>query len=378
MAISEQSNRKRYNGWAIWDNYHTQLPLLSLLDSVRYQDIVSSIEGLYLSGKKNYATLYEPSNTVRTEHAMVVLSDAVRKGYYVNFHAIRDSLVKEADLLSLAKPDKALESCYDFWALAELFAINGDTLNAKRFYTKAKEYKEHWVNEFKDMSKKDVDQMGARGMYQGTVWQYRWLVPYDVKNLVALAGGDSVFTDQLNYFFENDLYNHANETDLHAPALYNATNTPWKSQLLMHSYAIDTVIQYYFNDNSRGIAPFVDRIYKNDPKTYIRTMDDDAGAMSGWFVLTACGISPACVGMPVFYLNVPLFPKIKLNNLTINVLNFNNTNPYIAKVILNGKELHRNYLTYQELIKGGTLIIHASATPVKNQVKEKWISEITE
>ena len=107
-------------------------------------------------------------------------------------------------------------------------------------------------------------------------------------------------------------------------------------------------------------------------------MDVDAGAMSGWFVLTAFGISPACVGMPLFYLNVPLFPKIKINNLSINVLNFKNSNPYIAKVILNGKELHRNYLTYQELIKGGTLIIHASATPVKSQVKEKWVSEIRE
>ncbi|RZK85076.1 MAG: alpha-mannosidase, partial [Pedobacter sp.] len=78
----------RYNGWAIWDNYRTQLPLLSLIVPERYQGITNSIADLYNSGKKDYATQTEPSNTVRTEHGIVVLLDAYRKGYKVDFNKI--------------------------------------------------------------------------------------------------------------------------------------------------------------------------------------------------------------------------------------------------------------------------------------------------
>ncbi|WP_295125358.1 glycoside hydrolase domain-containing protein [uncultured Chitinophaga sp.] len=376
-----QSSTKRYNGWAIWDNYRTQLPLLSLMYPGQYADMATSIAEMYLRGKKDYATQTEPSNTVRTEHAMVVLLDAIRKGYKIDIAAIRDQLIKEADGLDFGTPDKALEASYDTWALSQILAANGDTGLAAKYLAKALGYKTYWNKDFRDISKNDVDRMQARGLYQGTIWQYRWFVPFDVKGLIGLTGREEAFTQQLDYFFDNDLYNHANEPDLQAPLMYNATAKPWKSQQLMHAYAADTVVQYYFNDNSRGIDPFVDRIYKNIPQSYIRTMDDDAGAMSAWFVFTASGIHPACVGWPVYYLNVPLFPEVKLQwpgrqPLQIRVQNYADKNVYIAKVVLNGKVLNRNYLTQQEITNGGTLLITASATPVKEQATERWVAEV--
>jgi putative alpha-1,2-mannosidase len=150
----------------------------------------------------------------------------------------------------------------------------------------------------------------------------------------------------------------------------------------MRKYAVDTVVQYYFNDNSRGIDPFVDVIYQNKPDTYIRTMDDDAGAMSAWYVLTACGIMPACVGSPEYYLNVPLFKSITFNwpgkkALVITVENEGVQNRYISKVMLNGKALNRNYITHDELMAGGTLTIVAAAKPDTTWgVKERWISSL--
>lgn len=56
-----------YNGWAIWDNYRTRPPLLSIAYPEKYQDIAASISNLYPYRKKDYATKHEPSNTVRTE-----------------------------------------------------------------------------------------------------------------------------------------------------------------------------------------------------------------------------------------------------------------------------------------------------------------------
>lgn len=370
-----------YNGWAIWDNYRTQLPLLSVAYPDKYKGIVSSIANLYRSGKHDYAGMQEPTNTVRTEHAIVVLLDSYRKGYPVKFEPIIDSLIREVDHLDFSKPDKALESSYDTWALSEILGILKKEALSKIYRDKALEYRKYWNADFKDLTKKDVDKVQARNLYQGTIWQYRWFVPFDVKGLIELTGGNQSYIAQLDNFFDKDLYNHANEPDLQVPLMYNTTSQSYKSQELMHRFAVDTVIQYYFNDNSKGIDPFIDRAYKNEPKAYIRTMDDDAGAMSAWWILTACGISPACPGWPVYYLNVPLFSNVTIRYpgkaaLNIKVENYSLSNKYINKVILNGKILQRNYITHQELAAGGKLIIVAADKPVNNPSLERWISEM--
>jgi putative alpha-1,2-mannosidase len=368
-----------YNGWAIWDNYRTQLPLLSVAFPERYQDIAYSIANLYNYGKKDYATKLEPTPTVRTEHGIVVILDAMRKGYRVDARKIIDSLVREVDRLDFGSPDKALESSYDTWALSEILGMIGDKAGSEKYRTKALEYKNYWNKDFKDVTRPDVDRMQARKLYQGTIWQYRWFVPFDVKGLIDLAGGEKTYLEQLDHFFKKDLYNHANEPDLQVPTMYNATPQAWKSQKLMHNYAVDTVVQYYFNDNSRGIDPFVDRIYKNVPQAYVRTMDDDAGAMSSWFVLTATGISPACVGWPVYYLNVPLFESVVFNwengrKLEISVKNFSDRNIYIKSVELNGKVLGRNWISQKELMEGGKLVFTATDQPQENA--NIWLTDM--
>ena len=362
---------KVYNGWAIWDNYREQLPLLSLIKPKTYQNITTSIANLYRFGKKNWATEHETSPTVRTEHAMVVLLDAYKKGYEVDFEAIKDSLLYEADHLDFGAPDKALESSYDLWAMSEILKATGDKNTAKTYLDKALDYKAYWDKDFKDLSKNDVDRMQARGLYQGTIWQYRWFVPWDVNGLQDLIGGAEAFEGQLDQFFEEFNYNHANQPDLQVPGLYNATRQPWKSQKLFREILLDTVVQTYFNDNSKGIDPYVGRIYQNKPKAYLRTMDDDAGTMSSWFVLHGMGLSVANVGSPVYYLTAPIFKEVNLNLATgktfkISVRNYNKEHFYVKSVTLNGKPLNRNWLTHEELTSGGNLIIETADTPNKD------------
>lgn len=377
----QSSATAMYHGWSVWDNYKTQLPLLSLLDPVRYQHIITSIANLYRYGKNNWATQTEPANSVRTEHTIVVLLDAYRKGYTVDFASIKDSLLNEMEQLDFSKPDKALESSYDIWAMAEILTILKEDILAAIYRQKAGEWKKYWQSDFADLQKNDVDRVGARGMYQGTIWQYRWFVPFDVKGLIAMTGGEQAFTQQLDTFFDKDLYNHANEPDIQVPYLYQATAQPWKSQAIIRKYAKDTVVQYYFNDNSRGIDPFINRVYRNQPDAFIRTMDDDAGAMSAWYVLAAAGLSPACVGWPVWYVHVPLFPTVTLNAtkqpFTITVKNFNDKHPYIRSLTLNGKSLSRNWLTQSEIIQGGKLVIETSPVPAKQWgTQDTWVTDI--
>lgn len=380
-GVVKQDDETHYNGWAIWDNYRTQLPLLSIIAPERYQGMVKSIAELYHSGKKDYAGQHEPTNTVRSEHAIVVLLDAYRKGYHVDFAGISDSLEKEIKGLDYKSPDKALESSYDHWAMSEIFKILNNPGKATFHKNKALEYKAYWNKDFKDLTKSDVDRMQARGLYQGTIWQYRWFVPYDFKGLVALDGGEQAYLTKLDEFFGRDLYNHANEPDLQVPLMYNITRQGYKSQYWMHQLAADTVIQNYFNDNSRGIGSYIGKIYRNQPQAYLRTMDDDAGAMSAWYVFTASGFSPACVGWPVYYLNVPLFPIVtyQLPNgktFKIEVENFGSKNKFIKQVFLNQKPYNKNYITQDDINKGGVLKIVSTPEPVKLSTTENWISGI--
>jgi len=365
----QRAKDTRYHGWAIWDNYKTQLPLLALAYPTIFANVATSIANLYPYGKKDFATKKEPANSVRTEHAIVVLLDALNKGYSVPFSSIRDSVKAEVDRLDFNKPDKALESAYDTWAFAQLLRKNGEKELASQYLNKAATYKDYWKKDFEDLSKPDIDRMSARRMYQGTIRQYRWSIPFDVQGLIQLTGGKQSFTTQLDEFFDWNYYNRANEPDLMSPLLYNVSTTPWKAQEWIHKFAVDTTIHHYFNDNSRGIGSTIDILYKNQPQAYIRTMDDDAGAMSAWFVWAAIGVQPALIGEPVYYLHLPLFNEVNLTlshgkSFRITVSDYQENDAYIAEAYLNGKKLNRNWLTHQEIMQGGVLQLKASAAPV--------------
>ncbi|WBL24329.1 glycoside hydrolase domain-containing protein [Zunongwangia sp. HGR-M22] len=378
----QKSKHPVYNGWAIWDNYREQLPMLSLLYPEKFESIAKSIGNLYKFGKKDWATEHEPSPTVRTEHASVVLLDAYKKGYPIDFESIKKHLIKEADQLDYSSPNKALESAYDNWAISEIFEIIDDTLISKKYKEKASEYKNAWLNDFADLSKPDIDNMQARGLYQGTIWQYRWFVPFDIAGLKKLTGNEDEFLKQLDQFFNDNNYNHANQPDLQVPGLYNATKQPWKSQKLFRELLLDTVVQNYFNNNSKGVDPYVGRIYKLQPKSYLRTMDDDAGTMSSWFVMRSLGLSPANVGDPIYYLTAPIFKSIKIkvdndNSFTIRVKNYHKDHFYIQSAYLNGVKIERNWLTQDEIRKGGDLILETSSKPNKKWgIKNQWISNL--
>lgn len=58
----------------------TKFPLLVLTEPAKMRDMATSLIHLYATGKKDWSTGFESTPTVRTEHAVILLLDAYRKG----------------------------------------------------------------------------------------------------------------------------------------------------------------------------------------------------------------------------------------------------------------------------------------------------------
>ncbi|MFD1256899.1 glycoside hydrolase domain-containing protein [Mucilaginibacter terrae] len=346
-----------YHGWSLWDNFRTEMPLLTITEPAVMNDFCRSLVDLYHEGKAPWATATEPYPTVRTEHAVITLLDCYRKGINkFDLKSVYPLLVKEAAAYPDKSPDQQLESAYDYWALSQIAKILGKD-DMIRYALQAAKYKNIWKAKFLNMNE-NSDIVGGDGLYEGTLWQYRWFVPYDIRGMMELKGNKE-FLKELEYFFENHLYNHANEPDISVPYLFNFTSKPYLTQKIVDQLLTKPVRDDYAT-HGKFKTPYIGLTYELKPDGYVPEMDDDAGTMSSWYVLASMGIYPANVGDPVYTLSSPIFNSVTIkvsNNKKFRVISEKRTDRaiYIQKAWLNRKPLKRNWITHKEIINGGVL-----------------------
>lgn len=368
--LYKTKQKNHFHGWSVWDTFRTKLPLFSLLYREHYIDMMSSLGELYKQGKVDWSTPTEPFLTVRTEHAITVLLDAARKDLLnYSLQDIYPQLQKEIKNLSFETPDKILESSYDLWAMAKIAENLGYIEDANIYLAKAYEYQKVWDEKFKIMGK-DADIMGGADLYQGTIWQYRWFVPFDIRGIQEKLGGKDIFEEQLDYFFNNNLFNVGNQPDIQVPFLYLYTDSPWKTQKLVHQILTEPTVNRY--GSKMFEHPIIREVFLDSPEGYITDMDDDAGTMSGWYIFASMGIYPVCPGEPFYALSSPLFEKTTIHidtkkTFVIHADGLSDKNIYIQSAMLNGKQLDRAWIKHNEIISGGELIFKMGADPNK-----KW------
>ncbi len=367
--IYEGSSNPYYHGWSIWDTFRTKLPLLSLLYPKKYSQMLASIGALYKQGKPKWATETEPYITIRTEHTIVVLLEAHRKGLLsFQLGEIYPYLKKEMEGLSFKSPDSVLESSFDLWAMSEIARDLGYEEDSKKYLSKAMKYQNTWKEKFMIMDK-NSDTMHGDGLYEGTLWQYRWFVPFDITGIQKLVGGKESFETQLDYFFDNELFNMGNQPDIQVPYLYAYTNSPWKTQKVVHSLLTEKTNNWY-GTHKKWEKPLIRKIFTDSPKGYIKEMDDDAGTMSAWYVWSAMGFYPVFPGDTQMVISAPQFDKININlpkgKLEINTKKTSEKAIYIQKVEVDGKPWNTCFINFNQLIEGGKIDIELGETPNKN------------
>ena len=263
--LASAKERHQYFGWSIWDNFRTQLPLLTIIEPRRMQDITASLAALYFEGKENWATLNEPLPTVRTEHSAIVLLDAWQKGIRsFNPEKLLPKLALEADNMPRNSPDQILEATYDDWAVSRFANIVGDAGLEKQYTEKAKSYRSVWSEKFQTITDKS-DIMHGDGLYEGTLWQYRWFVPHDTQWVVNRLGGREIYNDQLTHFFDHDLYNAGNQPDIQTPFLFSLTGEPWKTQKIVHQL-LQTETKNWYGTHDKKVQPYVGKIFQTKPE----------------------------------------------------------------------------------------------------------------
>lgn len=359
--VHEARNSEYYSSWSLWDTFRTKFPLLALMEPATMSDISQSLVRLYQTGKVNWSTDSEATPSVRTEHAIILLLDAYRKGIKgIDFRACYPQLRQEAKDLLKNSPDQKLESACDLWAMAQIADIIGEKVDAAEYRMQSEQlFEKTWKQEFMKIDS-SYTKMGGNGLYQGTRWQYRWAVPQYLDNMIVWAGGKETLNAQLTDFFDQHLYNQGNEPDIHVPYLFNRLGSPEKTQRCVYDLLCEKIVHKY-GGNAEYRTPYVGRAYKNSPEGYMPEMDEDDGTMGAWYVFSAMGIYPLIVGEPVYDLTSPLFEHIILQlengkTFTIKTSNRKKATAPVKNILLNGKKHASWQLSHDVIMNGGKLV----------------------
>ena len=349
-----------YSNWSLWDTFRTKFPLLVLTEPAKMRDMATSLIHLYATGKKDWSTGFESTPTVRTEHAVILLLDAYRKGITnLDFRKGYAGMKQEMERLPMRSPDQKMESAYDLWAMARIAEIIGEKADSEQYRQRSVSlFEETWKKEFMNVTPA-FEVMKNNGLYQGTRWQYRWAAPQYIDKMIEWVGQDSL-RSQLTYFFDHHLYNQGNEPDIHVPYLFNRLGAPEKTQQIVRSLMTEPMIHKY-GGNSEFKTPYQGKAFKNAPEGYSPEMDEDDGTMSAWYVFGAMGFYPLLVGDEYYDLTSPLFDRVLLrltngNVLTIQTEGRKKKDAPIKSIHFNGKKIDDYRISHNELIKGGELI----------------------
>jgi len=402
-----------YNNYAFWDSFRTKYPLYSLWVPDVYRDITKSLRDIYeqagnwdpfpdndhpphgfcytVRGKDGF----QPFSTCRHEHMLMVVADAYVKGlfdfpletvYPYMKHEAMIQMPEKYDSIGFipARPDQTGEYSWDNWCMAQMANELGKNEDYDYFIKRSEYWRNTWDPSIKYFRARAADGTWLdfpddptvnreKYTYEGSKWHWRWNIVHDIPSLMENFGGNEVFLNELEYFFDNDLYTAGNQIDIHAPYLFNMAGAPWLTQKWVRKILTEPIVQKYGTHNFFP-EPIFDRVYKTTPDGYLEEMDCDYGCMAAWYNLSAMGLYQVCPGEPVYQITAPIFDEVKISldekiypgkSFVIRAKNLSNENIYIQSATLNGKELNRSWINHDEIVKGGELVFEMGKEPNK-------------
>lgn len=396
--------------FSFWDTFRAEMPLLTLIDPARTNDVICTMirqyeQGGWLPAPQQFGNAY--TNDMIGDHAVPAIVDAYRKGiqnYDVAqaYAAVRKNALEVppaahpskgrvalASYLKLGhvpyeevnvSVSRTLEYAYNDWCVALFAKALGKNDDAALFRKRAANYRNVFDPETRFARPKDaagawlapfdptfVGHGKDQHYAEANAWQYTWFVPQDVPGLMKLMGGREKFVERLDALFTTNAemgkavldisgiigqYAHGNEPGHHTIYLYDYAGEPWKAQHMARR-----VVEELYHDGPDGLCG-----------------NEDMGQMSAWYIFSTLGFYPATPGLNVYLIGSPAFAKATIHldralyggaTFTIEARNASRENVYIQSATLNGKPLNRPWLDHPQLRQGGTLVFTMGPQPNK-------------
>ncbi len=378
--------RYHTDDWCMWDTFRTSHPLGTLVEPERRADLIRSMLRWYeLGGWLPKCTWRAAgySRVMIANPAVPIIADAIAKGFVgfdldLAWEAAHKAATQDVinlgenglcGYMNLGTPlsyidlgyvphecdttqaaSMTLEYAHDDWCTAVIAEAVGRNDDAAAFRTRSGNWKNHWNPQSGFLQGRTADgdwltpfdpadESEFNGWCEATSWIYTWFVPHDVEGLIEVMGGPEAFIAKLDQYFDGGHHDPSNQPGFHIPFLYNLAGAPGKT-----GGRVRTLREAHFGTDPGGLPG-----------------NDDAGAMSAWYVLAAMGLYPICPGDPRWQLVPPAFDRVTLhlhpdfapgNTFTIERVGEGDR---ITEAALDGVALHRTWITHDEIIAGGTL-----------------------
>jgi len=381
---------KYYTVFSLWDTFRALHPLQTLINRKRTEDFIQTFLLQYQQGGRlpMWELWCNETNCMIGYHAVPVLADAWSKGIPMDLSLALEAAVSNADYNERSVPlyakkgyleigdenesvAKTLEYAYDDWCVALLANGAGDDLTRDRFLERSTS----WMN----MVDPETHLMRARvnggrltpfdarevnnHYTEGNAWQYSFFVPQDVYGLINAVGGMTVFESLLDGLFtapdkttgreQVDLtgligqYAHGNEPSHHIAYLYNYIGRPEKGAKYIH-HILKNLYQ-----------PMPDGLPGNE----------DCGQMSAWYIFSSLGFYPVTPGSNHYVIGYPIFKESSIrfengNYFKVRAEGNESGNFYLQRIELNGKPINRLWISYDEMMAGGELLLQYGSSQI--------------
>jgi len=389
-----------YSVFSLWDTYRSWWQLTTLIHQDKINDFINSL--LAINQQQNRLPIWplmgNETDCMIGYHSVPFIVDAYLKGYrgfdtMYAYNALKQTAMLNREGLSELKANgfistnvvesvsKGLEYAIDDDCIASMAKALHKEDDYQYYLSRSKFYKNYFDTSIGFMRPKSIngswktpfdpfESKHNRGDYtEGNGWQYTWLVPQDVKGLIQLFGSDEKFCKKLDSLFiasgdmgkfaSSDIsgligmYAHGNEPSHHVAYMYVYAGQQWKT-----AEKVRQVMQQFYTAHPEGLAG-----------------NEDCGAMSSWYVMSAMGFYPVSPASGVYVLGSPILKAYTIHlpdqkKFEVTTINNSYTNMYIQSILLNGKPYTRSYIRHSDIVRGGKMVITMGPKPNYNFGKE--------
>jgi predicted alpha-1,2-mannosidase len=377
-----RAGHAEYANYSDWDIYRTEVPLLALLAPHETSDMMQSlvdaarqengwlprwalvngptsvmggdsvdpvIAGAYAFGARDFdaraalAAMVKGASTTAPPPAQGwyvprwELDDAyLQRGYVINTHTTSVSPGPNG-------ASETLEYALDDFSIARLAYALHDTPAYTAFMRRSANWMTLFDSAARRIAPRDPDgafmltptsENGQSGFQEGNAAQYTWMVPQDLRDLIAALGGATAATAKLDEFFshlnagQDKAYAWlGNEPSLGTPWVYLSTGEPWRAQAIVRQ-----TLSTLYDDTPDGLPG-----------------NDDLGTMSAWYVWCAIGLYPQNPAARYLDVGAPLFSSVTLRapgspTIEIAAAQSSTINAYIEQLRLNGRTHDQSWI----------------------------------